>query len=505
MFHSPKPSSTLDCNDLSPNHNDGNNGNGNSSSSSSSSNNNNNNNRVGGDGTVGGCSTENGEFSSPNAVNQLGFAIEAGQRAADRLQYFETRSRLSRHDNDAGGDDNDERDIMLRLHWEDILVEELLGVGGFCCVCLVRCKKLDRELQQIRHPLRKQSGSSGDEGVASAANHSDDEMTMLSSEYSVELSCDEEDESDDDGGHAHTSTRQGQQPPKYYALKCLSNRTMATPSMFLAGACDLVGEAFYLMRLKHPNIIRIYAVTAGSTLDAFLKPGGYFLVVEAFRSILGDELSRWIRMSSTAGLQRGDGGDDDDDDGEVVPSLQARLKSCVDVARAMAYLHSKHVVFRDLKARNCGIDEHGKVKLLDFGLARELNETGRYPGIAGSMRSLAPETILGRFCCKASDVYAFGMLLWELCTLRVPFEGLSRPSEFKDLVAIGGARPSLDGLEPSIAAVIDSCWNGDLLKRPTFEEILGYLGDATKGSESCGAISAPDDKVSSQSSRMDDT
>lgn len=398
---------------------------------------------------------DNGEFSSPTAVNQLGFAIQAGQMAADRLQYVETHSSLTAGEN---GDVDCESDVV-KLHWEDILVEELLGVGGFCCVCLVRCKKLHRAL----HAPRKTSRSIDE--VASSDESLDEEISVPSSE---EESW--EDDSDDIWLRSSTNT----EPSKYFALKCLSNKTMASPSRFLAGATDLVGEAFYLRRLRHPNIVRIVAVTAGSTLDAFLKPGGYFLVVEAFQSILSDDMNRWRRMSSGE-VKR----NDDDDDDSSIPSLETRLKFSVDIARAMAYLHSKHVVFRDLKAQNCGIDDHGNVKLFDFGLAREVNEQGRYPGTAGSMRSLAPETILANFCCKPSDVYAFGLLLWELCTLRMPFESLSRPSEFKDLVAIGGARPPVDDLDQSITLVVETCWNSDLMKRPSFEDILQALGRVT--------------------------
>jgi serine/threonine protein kinase len=421
--------------------------------------------------TTDGCD-ENGEYSSPNAVNQLECAIQAGQIAAERLENIEAHSKLTQFET-AGGESDSE---VTRLHWEDILVEELLGVGGFCCVCRIACKKLYRVLNPSKS--RRSSFDDGDVvGSASFDDNCDDEASIPTSE---EESWD--DGSDDSGGCSSAHP----EPERYYALKCLSNKTMMSPPMFLKGAADLVGEAFYLRRLKHPNIIRIYAVSAGSILDAFLKPGGYFLVVEVFHSILSDEMKHWRRLSS-GDIPCHDNAINDVDDS--IPSLATRLKFSLDVVGAMAYLHSKHVVFRDLKTQNCGIDEHGNAKLFDFGLAREVNEEGKVPGIAGTLRSMAPETILWRFCCKASDVYAFGLLLWELCSLTLPFENLSSPSEFKDLIAIGGARPSLDILDRSIAGVVGNCWNGDLLKRPTFEQVLGDLGKIIDKIERCGAHS----------------
>jgi eukaryotic-like serine/threonine-protein kinase len=103
------------------------------------------------------------------------------------------------------------------------------------------------------------------------------------------------------------------------------------------------------------------------------------------------------------------------------------------IADALAHAHERHLVHRDLKSSNIAINESGHVKVLDFGLARRLDasgpgshtRTGDHGAIAGTLAYMAPEVLRGEGADQGSDVWALGVVLYEMISGTLPFRGES--------------------------------------------------------------------------------
>src|SRR5207245_10065434 len=97
-----------------------------------------------------------------------------------------------------------------------------------------------------------------------------------------------------------------------------------------------------------------------------------------------------------------------------------------EILRAARFAHSRGVIHRDLKPHNVIVDEEGRVRVTDFGIARagasDMTQTG---SIMGTAQYLSPEQAQGHAVSAASDLYAVGIVLYELVTGRVPFDAES--------------------------------------------------------------------------------
>ena len=105
-------------------------------------------------------------------------------------------------------------------------------------------------------------------------------------------------------------------------------------------------------------------------------------------------------------------------------NLFRRNKSLVSIARGMQYSHQQGIIFRDLKPQNVGFSPNGQVKIFDLGIARDVQQclaTNQKLGFAGTPRYMAPEVGNGEIYDRSADIYSFGILLWEICTLQKPF------------------------------------------------------------------------------------
>eukprot|EP00249_Psilotum_nudum_P020290 c27638_g3_i3 orf=573-1712(+) len=164
--------------------------------------------------------------------------------------------------------------------------------------------------------------------------------------------------------------------------------------------------------------------------------------------------------------------------------LGVAVSYALDIAQAMNWLHMNGIIHRDLKPDNLLLTADMKsLKLIDFGLAREETLTEMMTAETGTYRWMAPElysTVTLRHGDKKHynnkvDVYSFGIVLWELLTNRMPFEGMSN-LQAAYAVAFKNVRPSLpDGLPEELVFILKSCWAEDPNVRPTFGQIVRIL------------------------------
>ncbi|CAM9566352.1 unnamed protein product, partial [Hapterophycus canaliculatus] len=161
------------------------------------------------------------------------------------------------------------------------------------------------------------------------------------------------------------------------------------------------------------------------------------------------------------------------------------LERSLELALALEHLHyhipDMFIVHRDLKPDNVGFKADGTLKLFDFGLARVVKRRNRVnaryemTGETGSMRYMAPEVVESLPYNEKVDVYAFGLLLWEMLEDRRVFDGMG-VTDFYERVVNAGARPNLDPTWPQdLRKLISQCWHADVDRRPNFRAIAERL------------------------------
>ncbi|XP_016153854.1 PREDICTED: tyrosine-protein kinase BTK isoform X2 [Ficedula albicollis] len=155
------------------------------------------------------------------------------------------------------------------------------------------------------------------------------------------------------------------------------------------------------------------------------------------------------------------------------------LEMCKDVCEAMEYLESKQFLHRDLAARNCLVNDQGIVKVSDFGLSRYVLDD-EYTSSMGSkfpVRWSPPEVLLYSKFSSKSDVWSFGVLMWEVYSLgKMPYERFNN-SETTEHVIQGLRLYRPQAASERVYAIMYSCWREKPEERPTFTALLGSILD----------------------------
>lgn len=271
-----------------------------------------------------------------------------------------------------------------------------------------------------------------------------------------------------------------------FALKALDPTKCPTSEDFLNAALDLAMEVKILSELNHENIIKLRGVCSGHFSTSFTEEDseGYFLVLDLLDGTLSDDLDeirkRNRRQKSTFSKKWKQGEEKVD-----TPAMYGRMQNvALGIVNGMMYLNEKGIVLRDLKPANIGFDEQGKVVLFDFGMARKVAECDS-DEMCGSPRYMAPEVMAHKGYSHKTDVYSFGVILYEICSLSLAYNDLGKYdnslAEFNRLV-IGGMRPNLNKIAcPRTKKLIEDCWNGDPTQRPSFDEINQQILNITSG------------------------
>ncbi|XP_055857084.1 insulin-like receptor isoform X2 [Episyrphus balteatus] len=163
------------------------------------------------------------------------------------------------------------------------------------------------------------------------------------------------------------------------------------------------------------------------------------------------------------------------------PTLDRIYQIAIEIADGMAYLAAKKYVHRDLAARNCMVAADLTVKIGDFGMTRDVYETDYYrKGTKGLLpvRWMSPESLKDGIFSSASDVFSYGVVLWEMATLASqPYQGLSNDQVLR-FVIDGGVMERPENCPDKLYKVMQKCWQHRPSARPTFMEIIRFLLDS---------------------------
>jgi beta-lactam-binding protein with PASTA domain len=225
------------------------------------------------------------------------------------------------------------------------------------------------------------------------------------------------------GGMAEVWAAEDQQLGRHVALKLLASRFAEDPDFrerFRREASAAAG-------MQHPNIVSIY--------DRGEWDGTPYIAMEL---VAGKTLKELVRET-----------------GPLAPGVATDL--AIQILKALRYAHKRGLVHRDIKPQNVILDDEGQAKVADFGIARagpsDMTEAG---AMLGTVQYLSPEQAQGQPVSARSDLYSVGIVLYEMLTGRLPFDGEAPVSIALKQVSERPVPPSQlrPGIPPALEAVV---------------------------------------------------
>ena len=211
-----------------------------------------------------------------------------------------------------------------------------------------------------------------------------------------------------------------------------------------------VAEVNVMTKLDSPRLVRLYG--------ACLAPDPYCIVMEymprgsLYNLIHSKEQYAW----------------------------SVSLQLAIDIGNGLAFLHSEKIIHRDLKSLNILLDAEYRAKICDFGLSRvrqEVSVTSTVSANAvGTNAWNAPELFgLKPKYSFASDIYAYGMILWEILTRETPYKDVLDPNEIKSAVKAGEREDIPPTCHPDYKEAIERCWAQAVERRPQASQVVQVL------------------------------
>jgi serine/threonine protein kinase len=385
---------------------------------------------------------------------------------------------------------------IAKFHRHEILVGQLLGEGTFSCVYEVTGFDLSRDDDDEHHLFDESDHDVYDDNRRLRQDVAAATLTTLTPTSATSTT---------------TTTS--------FALKHLKPDLLTCSKDFEQAATDLVMEAKYLSALNHRNILKLRGWAFGGT--AAFETGhhdGYFLLTDKLVETLAQRIDRWK------------------DYPEQQASVACKTRYAMQIADAVAYLHERRIICRDLKPSNLGFTQEDQIQLFDFGLCRELPPPSRarpyyycpfisadddgeerdeyyapldeswedygevampceesggntkseyreevyYMSGAGTQIYMATEILKDQKYNLKADVYSWSMVFYELLTLRKPFPWYTM-EEHIQYVCKEGDRPVFleeDEVPDVLKELLETAWIGDVSRRFSMDQVCHDLSSS---------------------------
>eukprot|EP00118_Oscarella_pearsei_P002220 m.9882 g.9882 ORF g.9882 m.9882 type:complete len:1178 (+) comp21712_c0_seq2:2831-6364(+) len=232
---------------------------------------------------------------------------------------------------------------------------------------------------------------------------------------------------------------------------------------------DFLKEGLRMKDFDHPNVMRLIGIGYGRPVDQDNDSGVQVLPVCVLPYMAKGDLKRYLT----------EGRPGQPTHQEFFPDPVAnRIDLSLQVARGMLYLARQRIVHRDLAARNCMVDDGRRVMVGDFGLARSLEGViyRQKKNICLPFMWMAIESLIERTFSTASDVWSYGVTLWEIMTYgRRPYLGIYSSDALVEYLLRGKRMTKPDDCDGRIYEIMASTWTAEFSERPSFEDIISKL------------------------------